>query len=314
MKKLFFLFILLAVFANQSHAQNLVSNGSFEQYDSCCDGLSQIYYAKYWSSFGNSPDYFNACTSSSLVSVPDNFLGYHYASTGFGYIGILLYTTNTINQQEYIGTTLNQPLLSGETYNISAKISPAFTDSIGVNLACNNFGFQFTNHQFSMSQSISTNNYSHLNFTNIVTDTAGWTLMSGSFTADSNYHYISIGNFYDHANTDTLHMGQGMPSGYWGAYYFLDDISVSSNLGMINLDRGFCISPNPTNDFLRITIDNPDIYYYKVYDVYGHFFLGDRLESQSSYFVYTSQLPDGIYFLNLLSKNNNSTINFIVKH
>jgi hypothetical protein len=59
----------------------------------------------------------------------------------------------------------------------------------------------------------------------VITDTANWTLVSGSFVADSAYRYIVLGNFFDDAHTDTVHFIPG-PSA--AAYYLYDAICVSS--------------------------------------------------------------------------------------
>src|SRR5690606_13972727 len=66
--------------------------------------------------------------------------------------------------------------------------------------------------------------YAHVHSNVILSDTANWTLISGSFTADSAYHYLVIGNFFEDLLTDTLNMDSGPAA---GAYYYVDSVSVS---------------------------------------------------------------------------------------
>src|SRR5262249_12654352 len=147
--------------------------------------FDQMDYVKYWSSFRESPDYFNSCASSQLVSVPSNGLGFQYPANGNAYAGIHMFVNYVPNYREYIGTTLSQNLEIGKEYEISARISLAHNDSIGVNVACNNFGFLFTNHQYSKNEPLPILNHCQVGFGSVVTDTANWISMSGNFVADS---------------------------------------------------------------------------------------------------------------------------------
>src|SRR5271157_5345469 len=78
---------------NSLHAQNLVPNPSFEQYDTCPNSSGQINYAKYWFQGGpGNPDYFNICSSTlpypgNQFSVPQNAWGYQFAYEGNAYCG-----------------------------------------------------------------------------------------------------------------------------------------------------------------------------------------------------------------------------------
>ncbi len=65
-----------------------------------------------------------------------------------------------------------------------------------------------------------------INYNNpVITDTLNWVKVSGLYTAARGEGYITIGNFKDDANTDTLDTGHGT---YQGAYYHLDAVSVYS--------------------------------------------------------------------------------------
>src|SRR5260221_14559404 len=60
----------------------------------------------------------------------------------------------------------------------------------------------------------------------IINDTVNWTMIFGSFIADSAYNYIILGNFFDNNHTDTLMITTGF---FNASYYYLDDICVSTD-------------------------------------------------------------------------------------
>ena len=84
--------ILILIQVGWAKAQpNLVPNYSFEIDTLCPDNGSQIDYAIPWhSATGGSPDYFNACDGSAIISVgvPQNWCGNQNARTGDAYSGI----------------------------------------------------------------------------------------------------------------------------------------------------------------------------------------------------------------------------------
>src|ERR1700722_4176269 len=82
-----FLFGIVLLFcATRLRAQNLVPNPSFEDTVSCPTSVDEVYRAVAWSSFGETPDYFNSCGIDE-VGVPKNELGYRSAATGHAYCG-----------------------------------------------------------------------------------------------------------------------------------------------------------------------------------------------------------------------------------
>jgi hypothetical protein len=69
-------------------------------------------------------------------------------------------------------------------------------------------------------------NDAHVFETNIITDSLGWTRISGTFIADSAYSIIAIGNFFADSVTDTLKFFTDFLD---QSYYFLDDVCVSTD-------------------------------------------------------------------------------------
>jgi hypothetical protein len=61
---------------------------------------------------------------------------------------------------------------------------------------------------------------------NIITDTTNWTKIEGSFKANGNEDYITIGNFYTDANTDTIRLRPlPFPNASANGYY-VDDMHL----------------------------------------------------------------------------------------
>src|SRR5688572_29655700 len=107
--------IILLLASRICIAQNLVSNGSFENYSTCPGNSGQITKAVGWFYTNGSPDYFDTCAFiSTTVGVPSNFAGFQYAATGGAYAGALCYgsfsPTYLPDFREFLTGTLSQPL------------------------------------------------------------------------------------------------------------------------------------------------------------------------------------------------------------
>lgn len=89
-------------------------------------------------------------------------------------------------------------------------------------------------------------------------DTAGWTLVSGEFVADSSYSYVRIGNFFTNS---VLHPVLIDPDGDFAyAYVYIDDVCVSQLPGVCatlsgveeNVNSKLHMYPNPTRGLFTI--------------------------------------------------------------
>lgn len=221
------LFIIIFIIQGIIQAQNLVPNCSFEDTINCPDAVAQIRECKYWYSAGSeysSPDYFKDCGE--YPSVPHNQFGFQYASTGNSYVGIIPYYKNATLQigKEFIGIKLISPLNISQTYYVSFKVS--FTISYQNCYASNKLGILFSTLKYDNLHPAPIKNFAHVYSNKIITDTLNWFKISGLYTPDSIYQYLTIGNFFDINNTDTLKIYQG-PSYTDLSYYYIDDICVS---------------------------------------------------------------------------------------
>ena len=222
-----------------SFAQNLVPNPSFELTDTCpyTTGFQTGDRPLYWRSWLNSPEYFHACAqpfdgADTLVGVPWNGWTFQEPYDGEAYAGFFAFS-ETIQYREYVGVELIDPLVIGETYLVSFRTNLAWEGSYWyTGGASNNVGLLFTMNSNAWSgvtgPSFAFRNYAHLSSSAIIADTVGWTFVSGSFTADSSYQYLVMGNFFDNSHTDVLAIP---PGGGENAYYLIDGICVSRQVG-----------------------------------------------------------------------------------
>lgn len=310
MKK--YLLLLLCIFSLQKvNAQfNLVPNPSFEDTVYCPTGLRQIDACQHWLNFGNSPDYFNAC-SNPIFGVPNSAFGFQYAHTGNAYAGVIFFrrpnTPNGPNYREFLGVELVNNLVVGQKYFVSFFVvnGGLYNDAI----ANNKMGINFYTVAFDSCCPPPLQNTSKLFTDTIIADTLNWIKISGSFIADSTYQYLCIGNFFNDLNTDTLEM---YPF-YTNGYYYIDDVCVTIdslfNATWTGIDHTTIESniinvfPNPTTGFL--TIESPiPIVEFSVFNLYGQLIISDtNLFSLSTQIDLTNH-PSGIYILHVNLKNS----------
>lgn len=208
-------------------SQNLVLNPSFESYTTCPNGTYGygINYVNSWTGAGTSVDYFNACANPSpYFAIPTMFFsGFQHARTGNAFVGFSIYhPSNLPTTREYLQTQLTDSLVAGKCYRLSFYVNLC-------NLcawASNSTAANFSTTTFTDSLEQLTPLTPHIfKFNNpIITDTSNWIEINGIYTATGGEKYLTIGDFYDNANTDTL--GINASGSINGGYYFVDDVSV----------------------------------------------------------------------------------------
>ena len=324
MKRIVCITYILFYFVTKQQAQNLIQNGSFENYTNpidCNSGggfydISQIpavIIVNQWQVY-QSPDYFNIiCNNNSERSAPLNFFGYCHPRTGSGYGGLIGYAGTGIDTKEYIYQQLSTPLISGKIYHLSFFISLADAS----NGAIKNIGAYFCSSLPSLTPSSYINVVPQIvNQSGFLTDTLNWVEIQGLYNAIGGEQYVIFGNFNSNANTDTLKVNTNSAnttSYPRYSYYYIDDITLydQSTVGVKELNDGnsFKIYPNPTNSILTITDKNQQLQNatIEIKNTLGQIVYFDVYAHQ----IDVTHLPAGIYFISLNTKETKRTLKFV---
>lgn len=322
MKK--YLLLLLSILSLQkATAQlNLVPNPSFEDTVYCPTGIRQIDASQHWLNFGNTPDYFNAC-SNPVFGVPNSTFGFQYAHTGNAYAGAVFYLRPSHpsgpNYREFIGVELINNLIVGQKYFVSFYVVNAAVNNGSV--ACNKHCINFYTVPFDSCCPPPLINTSKLFTDSILIDTLNWTKISGSFIADSAYQYLCIGNLFNDTNTDTI-LTSLVPVAYH-AYYYIDDICLSTdslyNETWTGLNQNeekvnsISIFPNPSIGFF--TVESPiPIEGYSLFNMKGQLIIEKKEKSSLFVQIDMTNQPNGIYILNINSKQSISKNKIILTY
>ena len=302
--------LILFFIVNFSFAQNLVPNWSFEDTVACPVGIGCIFDAVGWSSYSQTPDYFNQCNTSTngtdYAGVPGNYLGYHFAKTGVAYAGFYAFTTAARNIREIIGIQLNQTLIKGEKYFVSFFVSRAYHPSqLYINVGTNKIGARFSTVQYYdstfKSNRVPIDNHAQVFTDSVITDTLNWIKISGSFIADSAYQYVSFGNFF--TDSATTHVAYDSSAEY--AYYYIDDIYVSTDslIGIKESKENFLIDifPNPTTNVVHIVNNSNSSINLTIYSSLGMRVFKDYIKEGDTD-IDISNYSKGVYFLQIEQK------------
>jgi len=266
---------------DNSAAQNLIPNGDFEQYSTCQTSVSQLGRALYWTNpmISSTPDYFNACNSNTLCSVPINLWGYEPARSGVAYAAIGTAVIGSDNPmipnsyREYAQMELLDMLIADTEYCIQFHVSAC--DSF--NYVSNNIGVYFSKVEINDTCYKCTLPYIP-QFENQLANLSsrnGWTEVSGTYTAAGGERYIVIGNFKDSIATVATYTGWVTgPSKFYSGYY-LDDVSLTICDTIIgikeNQDNSFLkLHPNPSSGLFTLESKNSIINGFQVFDALGN--------------------------------------------
>lgn len=226
-------------------AQNLVPNPSFEEYFNCPSDYGEAFELKNWFIAISNPDYYHACDGyNDTCGVPMNSSGFQYAATGNGYIGMITYNNDPpYGFRELIGVKLITPLTPGVMYYCSFKASLANSYpnlDYWTRYATDKLGIRIREDSLLGPLWFPPDNIAQFASDSIVTDSSGWTLLSGSFVAQTSGQWLYLGNFFDHASVSTIVADPNCPDEY--GYYYFDDVCLSLNPGECPLATSTSIS------------------------------------------------------------------------
>lgn len=271
-KYFIFLSFLFWVKARESClSQNLIPNPSFEYYTSCPTvGFYSVNQAFPWfNPTHNAPYYCNACSSNPQLSVPNNMGGFQYARTGNAYVMTTTFY-GTPDGRTYVETPLLDTLRKGVKYCLEIFVSLSDNSEY----TTNNLGVYFSKDSISDQ----TNWFYYLPYIPqiehamiITTDTANWVLISENYIASGGEKYLTIGNFRNDADTDTLRIGT---SGMYAIYY-IDDVSLYS-CNTIDKTNSTLFIPNTftpngdgKNDVFKVVGENIKVFQGMIFNRWG---------------------------------------------
>jgi outer membrane protein OmpA-like peptidoglycan-associated protein len=212
-------------------AQDLVPNGSFEEYTSCPGSFSEQvieFQVPGWSPGTLAPpDHFHSC-SKGAANVPHNWAGVSNAVQGDGFAGIYVWMDSDFEYREYLKSQLIEPLLRDTTYIVEfyfklSSFSAYAVDRIGLLLTAS----EIDGYHDKVIQATPT--LSVVNDSAFTSETGLWELAQMEYKAKGGEQFILIGNFFSNADTKFYRIQfspiqQEMLGN--SAYYYVDAVKV----------------------------------------------------------------------------------------
>lgn len=303
--KIFPLLFLLA--GKWCEAQNLILNGSFEDYSGCPVNYSEIDSALFWTTptVFSSSDYYNQCaTPGSNVSVPDNGPGYQEAYSGVAYSGIYLVYPPSANYREYLEVMLPDSLHANTCYHFEMVVNLTntcqyTTDAIGAYFSDTAITGLVNFLPIPVTPQVSNSSMN-------LFDTLNWTLVSGEFLAGGGEQYLIIGNFADDNNTSLYLADPSAPFDF--VYALVDNVSLfpCKTTGMENIDVSLVtVLPNPASGQLNIHTGSDKSSTFILYDFSLKKIL--QLEIINDLIIDVQSLPRGLYLYELSTSDKKLT-------
>lgn len=180
---------------SETHGQELVLNGSFEEYSKCPrsvapEKLKRISNVR---SVSSSPTYFNSC--SQVVGVPQNWAGHQRAKDGEAYMGLVLTSRNgDRTDRQFVQLELKEPLENGHRYAVSFWVNAAdrsgyVTDRIGACFTTTDRSRKGVLHDLIGKPDLE----NPLDL--FLSDTAVWMKVEGTYNAKGGERFLLVGNF-----------------------------------------------------------------------------------------------------------------------
>jgi hypothetical protein len=244
MKKIIYISFLLTIAVYDSCAQNLVPNGSFEEYKKIPNGAVFIIddYLEYWvKPTRGSPDYYHTLSTGS-TSIPVQKVGYSYtdsslqdAKEGSAFVGFAqrLSDSGTLIYAEYIQVPLTEFLKKNHRYRFSSywnllDISKYKGIEFGLVVSKDRDTSYRDENTFSntlfeneIRDYFTLENSHEINYTD-------WTNLGHSIKSTGGEKWLTIGSFdyrkkYSEISRSDVNYAQGAGK---VAYYFIDDVSL----------------------------------------------------------------------------------------
>lgn len=225
--------------ARAQNTENLVFNGSFEEYSASPQRIDATGIMSgvdaWWQPTKGSSDYFNSCGGRECLT-PRNKMGVQEPRDGSAYCGIYC---SKENYREYLQTELRDPLVEGRHYRVSfwvslADKSPYAVATLGALFTINRIGDttwniltqnEVTDLGGGQKQVIATYYSPQVVNDVLLNNNQEWEPIIGEFEAIGGEQYLTLGNFYSFNRSQVVStdIANTVLS---GAYYYVDDVSV----------------------------------------------------------------------------------------
>jgi gliding motility-associated-like protein len=228
----------------------MIPNGDFENYSALPYDYGQWYFANDWSNVnGNqsgppygSPDYYHT------AGTVGNYFAPIAPYSGNAQMGFATYFNVVLDYREYMETPLSCPMVPGSQYIVSFYIVSGVNGNYSYE--SNNIGLVFSTSPLTQQVAEPIPVQPQIEITSVVQNTS-WVNYTYTFTADSAYQFLTIGNFRNDQST-TL-----SSTGSTGAYYFIDKIEVlNTQAGPLSILSDTVRSCNDQPYVLNVAVPN----------------------------------------------------------
>ena len=222
-------------------------NGSFETYTTLPNGYGQWFKCIGWSNLNGylgfawpyaSPDYLHTLGTGGS-GLPNSTFGTVIPYSGNAIMGFVGIHGGSSNFREYVSVQLSSPMVVGAQYDISFYITNGSSNHYAGH-SCNHIGLRLSTLPLIQNTHEPLGVAPHYEIPGQLWSLT-WMPVTYTFTADSAYTHLTIGNFYNDLNTTSV----SQVSGSNAAYYFIDDVEVIKK-GINILGNSICSGDSVT--------------------------------------------------------------------
>jgi hypothetical protein len=291
--------LLFLVFSFFGRTQNLITNPSFEDIDSCYGQPAGIGFDVFeWSGCNGWSCPSNAssdlwCQNPIIGNVFPPIIGgdYQNALSGNNFSAILVGDVIENNYREFLQNELIIPLEPFSIYKFSCWISasslPCTTSSFGISVSDNHY---FSNEIYKLKSNIIGLN-SEVNY---ITDTLGWEKIEIEFIATSKSKFIQFGSFTDNLSLNSIGCENSSTGNFEVNYYFLEDFELIK-IGEFQLPNIISLQSSVNNNRLDFSKFKGD-WKVEVLNRWGNKIISLN-EINPIWIPQSNEINDGVYFL-----------------
>ena len=214
--------------AQDDDPDNMVPNGSFEEFEGALRRDKQFDLTKNWANATEViSELYASDVKSKYVAIPENMYGKEEPADGNNYAGIVMYSYRGKVPRSYLTVQLKSKMKQNELYCVRYKASLAERSRY----ASNNLGALITAKKVNLKGTTAITNPDAIvtDGNPIVSQTDGWFEFCKRYAAKGNEQYLTIGNFETDAktNNETLEVSSEYEKGpIIAAYYYIDDVEI----------------------------------------------------------------------------------------